>query len=365
MSPPVLAPLRVARAALAGACLAALLGLPARLGAQAAPLLTIDEDCVAFAFAGDGRIAYAVRRIVSVRKIDMQRDDIWVTSLDGKKKRIVDGGKLVQGNAPFSYAVQSLRWSPDGRRLTVELLTSQMIDERGTTREGYATLLVDEHGKEIKIQGADSVIPEASNAVWLADGVTVAYLTEAVKPRLLFAVQTVRPVAGRGAAMLEGHTFAAVDWDPKQAAGVAVERDSKLVNPPKLVWLDLQNRTRRELAELTGFLGNLALSPTAKKVAYFADHQTIEVRALDQPDKATRLSAPFGTFAWFPDESRLLLKRGTPKRSAEFVSLRLPDGATEPVLRSLTFRGFQISPDGRLLGVTSPGKRVLYVYPLP
>src|SRR5260221_10377634 len=40
------------------------------------PSVTIDEDVTAFAFAPDGRIVYAVRRVYKNKKYDMQRDDI-------------------------------------------------------------------------------------------------------------------------------------------------------------------------------------------------------------------------------------------------------------------------------------------------
>src|SRR5713226_7256482 len=177
---------------------------------QENPVTTIDQECMAFAYAPDGKIAYGVRHVLTTRRFEIQRDDIWLMTPDGKRRRIVNGEKLVQSPTPYSYAVQSLRWSPDGSRLTVELLTSQMINEAGDTKEGVLTLLLDESGKEIKIAGGDSVIQEATNATWLGDGVTVVYLQEAVK--LLFGIGSVRPVAGRGGRVLADHVFAAVAW---------------------------------------------------------------------------------------------------------------------------------------------------------
>ncbi|HEX9759397.1 MAG TPA: hypothetical protein VGA40_00680, partial [Candidatus Acidoferrales bacterium] len=105
---------------------------PTKEGAllQIQPTTTIDEECVAFAFAPDGRLAYAVKRVINVRRYDMQRDDIWVLFTDGKRKRILDGSKAVQSPVPFSYAIQSLTWSPDGLRLSVDMLTSALIDAR-------------------------------------------------------------------------------------------------------------------------------------------------------------------------------------------------------------------------------------------
>lgn len=316
------------------------------------------------AFAPDGRIAYAVRRIVRVRKIEMQRDDLWIASRDGKTKRIINGEKLFPGDAPVGYGIQGLRWSPDGTRLAVEMMVRQMVDQDGTIKEALLTMLFDDNGKDVKIEGGDNVISQASQAAWLGDGVTIAYLTEAVKPRLLFAVNTLRPVAGRGGRLFERHAFAAVAWDVKRLMAAAVERDSTLSGPPRLVWLDLQKQARRELAELSGYLGSFTLSPSGTKVAYFADAETLEIRGVDKPDQVIRVKVALGPYQWDPNESRILIKRGFGKRSSDLMWVGIPDGRVEPVLHSLTYWDFELSPDGSLLAVTSPGKHKLEVFSL-
>lgn len=336
---------------------------PAAAPAQLEHELRIDDPVLAFAFAPDNRIAYAVRRIVKERRLEMQRDDIWVTSLDGKRKRIVDGAKLVSGSAPFSYSVRALRWAPDGRRLTVELDTNQMVDERGTTEAGQLVLLLDERGKEIKIQGADSVIPEAENAAWLDDGVTVAYLAEAVEPRVLFGVFTVRPVAGRGRRMFDQHAYAAVAWYARGGFGIAVERDASLEGRLRLVRLDVAKQTREVLTEFDVFLGQLTISPSGKQVAYFRDGETLVIRSLTDAAAARQVKMTYGTYQWVPDEQRVLLRRGTDERSGILQWVRLADGAVTPLLHSLTFQDFALSPDGKWLAVTQPGTRYLLVYP--
>lgn len=332
--------------------------------AQDGPIFTINEDCQIFAFAPDGRIVYSVRRIVRVREIEMQRDDIWVASRDGKSKRIVNGEKLFPGNAPVGYGVQAMRWSPDGTRLTVEMMVRQMVDQDGTIKEALLTMLFDDNGKEIKVEGGGNVLPEASQAAWLGDGVTIAYLTEAVKPRLLFAVNTLRAVAGRGGRLFDRHAFAGVAWDAKRQMAAAVERDATLSGPPRLVWLDLQKQTRRELVELPGYLGSLTLSPLGTKIAYFADAETLEVRSIEKPDQATRVKVALGPYQWDPSESRILIKRGFGRRSSDLMWIGIPDGKIEPVLHSLTYWDFALSPDGTQLAVTSPGKHKLEVFSL-
>ncbi len=348
--------------------------------------LTVDETCTAFAYAPDGRIAYSVRHILTTKRLEMQRDDIWVLGLDGKRRRIVNGEKFAQGptrfSGPvaFSYAIQSMRWSPDGTRLTVEMLTSQMVNQRGDTQEGALTLLLDENGKEIKIAGAESVIPEGVNATWLADGVTVVYLQEAVKPKLLYSIHSVRPVAGRGGVLFADHAFVAVAWNAQQNAAVAVERDRSLSGPPRLVALDLGKETHRELASLAGFVGGLSLSPSGEKVAYFRDHEVLEILEVASPERVARLRVAYGAYQWTRDERRILLKRGPERRTGDLAWVSLPpldssstkpgsaptvaEADLQPALHGLTFRDFELSPDGRFLGVIQPGKRNLLVYPV-
>ncbi len=354
---------------------------PASAPAQEAPTLTVDAECVALAYAPDGRIAYAVRHIMTTRRLEIERDDIWLIGTDGKRRRIVNGEKLVQGPAAFSYAIQSLRWAPDGTRLTVEMLTSQMINDRGDTREGALTLLLDENGKEIKIAGDDSVIPKATNAAWLADGVTVVFLLEAVKPKLLFSINSVRPVAGRGGPLFTDHAFVAVAWNAKQNTAFAIERDRSFTGPPRLIALDLVKETHHELTTLEGYVGGLMLSPSGAKIAYFRDHETLEIREVAAPDRVARVRVAFGSYRWAPDERRILLKRGLERRSGDLVWVSLPPMKSlggkpgegpetvaapepQPVLHGLTFRDFELSRDGRSLAVIQPGKRNLLVYPL-
>ncbi|MGH9817119.1 MAG: hypothetical protein ACRD5F_10385, partial [Candidatus Acidiferrales bacterium] len=105
-----------------------------------APAEVIEQECVAMDFSRDGRLAYAVRRVITVRRVQMQRDDIWLRTPDGKRKRIVDGERLVQGGAPFSYAIQSLRWGPAGKHLTVEMTVRFYTNwERGETEDSFLT----------------------------------------------------------------------------------------------------------------------------------------------------------------------------------------------------------------------------------
>jgi hypothetical protein len=379
--------------AMAIACLiaAAFFG-PLASRAQENPTLRIDEDVTSFAFSGSGRIAYGARHVFSVKKIQLQRDDIWIAEPDGKKRRILLGEKFVRGTGPFSYTVRALRWAPDGNKLAAELGTSEMINDDGDTREGVMTLLFDDAGREIQIEGGDSTIPGASNPAWIADGATVVYLTgeqsdqkpssDAAPATKVLAANLVRPSAGGKSSLFAGHLFSAVVWDPNRSAGVAIERAANAGNsagPALLAALDPIRNVARALATVEGYAGGLTVSPSGKKVAYWVNNEQLEVRDMNSPDRAARVRIALGTLAWGANEARLVVKRGPLRRSGDLVWVTLPPlnnvsagsapKVTEVVLQSilhgLEFRGFDTSPDGRSLAVVEPGKRNLYVYPLP
>src|SRR5947209_4511504 len=50
--------------------------LPASVAAQTSPTLTVDDECTTLAYAPDGRIAYAVKHILTTRRLEIQRDDM-------------------------------------------------------------------------------------------------------------------------------------------------------------------------------------------------------------------------------------------------------------------------------------------------
>jgi hypothetical protein len=364
--------------------------------AQDNPTFKIDEDITRFAYSAGGRIAYATRHIFSVKKIQLQRDDIWIAEADGKKRRILLGEKFVRGSGPFSYTVRGLRWSPDASKLTVEMGTSEMINDDGDTREGVMTLLLDDTGREIAIPGGDTVIPGATNAAWMPDGVSVVYLTEraqapaqapvAAAPKSasspatskLFTMNRVKPFAEGASALFQGHSFSVVVWNKKQDGGVAIERDLGATGPPRLVALDLARETSRVLETLEGYAGGLTISPSGKEVAYWIDNERLEIRDIDAPNRMARVRVAVGTLAWSASETRVLVKRGPVLRSGGLAWVPLaplaalaegaPPAAAEvfpqSILHDLEFRQFDISPDGKSLAVIEPGKRNLFVYPV-
>jgi dipeptidyl aminopeptidase/acylaminoacyl peptidase len=342
------------------------------------PLQSIDEEITAFAYAPDGRIVYSVHRNFKTKLYDLEHDDIWLQDANGKRRRLLEGQKFNRGNQPFSYIVDSLRWSPNGHMILVQLFTTTVVDDSGKAEDSFQTLLLDDSGKEIRINKGDSVIPGAANAVWLSDNATIAYLSESLKPRLLFSLKFTRPASGPLPSFYEGRTFRDIAWLPGANSAIAVEQDRGLAGPSRLQRLDLHSDDATELATLDSYEGGLSVSPSGKKLAYFLDKEILEIRDLTSLNLVARLRIGLGVFRWSPDESRILLKRGLEKKSGDLVWIDVPPLAassahdvpvSQPqpisILHGLSFRDFAITPDGRSLAVVMTGKRNLLVFPLP
>jgi dipeptidyl aminopeptidase/acylaminoacyl peptidase len=343
------------------------------------PLQNIDEEITAFSFAPDGRILYSVRRNFKTKLYDLQHDDIWIQESNGKRRRLLQGDKFNRGTTPFSYTVDSFRWSPSGHIILAQFFATTVVDPSGKTQDSSMTLVMEENGKEIRPGGTDSLIPDAANASFLADNVTIIYYTETVRPHALFSFQYTNIATGPAGKAFEGRTFMDADYLPRTNTAIAIERDRAQTGPPRIQRLDLLAQDDRELATLEDFAGNLVVSPSGKKAAYFVDKEVLEIRDLTAPDRVARVRVGFGVFRWSPDENSILLKRAPDKKSGEIGWIDLPplaatpvghetpiaEPAFRPILHGVTVREFSISPDGRLLGVIAPGKRNLLIFPLP
>ncbi len=278
------------------------------------PVNSIDDDITAFAFAPDGRIVYAVNKPFKTKQYDLEHDDVWIQDAGGKKRRIFVGEKFQRGAAPFTYSVNSFRWSPNGHLILAELSTTT-VDESGKAVDAPMTLVLDESGKEVKM-GEDNVIKDAAKPTWLADNATVIYFTEALKPKVLFSFRYTNR-AGAPGLVFEGRTF--LDAVPVLGSNsdYAVERDKNLSGPPRLQKLEMLAQDDKEIATLDAFEGGLALSPSATKIAYYIDKEVIEIRDLTAPNKIARVRAGFGVFRWAPDETRTSVEAIGRERSPE------------------------------------------------
>jgi hypothetical protein len=333
-----------------------------------APVYTLDEDCQVFEFSYDNRVACGAHRLMRKKKFDLERDDVWIASRDGKKKRIIDGEKylVTTADTPFSYLIKGFNWSPDGHRLAMEISTagSSSDEEESAPHSGEAIALITDEGREIAIPGMKgSTIDGATQGAWLADNNTIAYLQAAESAQNVIALKSVRVSDGKVASLFEGRMFSAVTWDPKHNAAVAIT-DTCLASRICLVRLDLIRETIQELAPVKEYFGQLTVSPSATKAAYFSDGQTLEIRPFGAGTHTQRITAAAGEYQWDRSETRILLKRGAANRSGDIVWVRFSDGDFEPILHDLLFHDFAISPDGEFLGVTQVGLRHVTVYPL-
>ncbi|HYL45577.1 MAG TPA: WD40 repeat domain-containing protein [Candidatus Limnocylindrales bacterium] len=342
----------------------ATLALAAGLQAQVKPKLVVEDDCQQFAVGPNGVIAYTVPHLKRVKKVLTGRDDIWVVTADGRKKRIVEGEKFMPVLPPTSYVVDSLRWSPDGHRLAVNMTIQTVSSEDDTTGSpgsGKAILLLDENGGEIKVAGSEKrFIEDGFDAAWLGDGATVVYLT-GVGP---YQIWGVKPSEGKAKALFEGHTFDGVVWDPQRNQAFGVGKNLSLFGREVIVDLNLLKETVSEVARVNGFEGRMSVSQSGNKIGYFKDGDTIEVIDLRQPQKPVSVRVGYGRFEFGADEKHVLLKRGPVDKSGSLVWVGIADGSFQPILHDLLFHDFEIAPGGNEVVVTDPGKRVLKVYPL-
>ncbi len=374
------------RSALATA-IAALLFAPAAL-AQNTPKAVIDQDCSAFAISPQNDIVYAVPHLHFIQKYILERDDIYVATANGKVNRIVDSNKFIPAPPVEGYAVHSFSWSPDGKRIAVNMTLlplpprlEESIEEKHEKHKnkkkrddssddddympppkaapgGNVIALFDSNGQQIPVSGSKSqFIDHGTNAAWLNDDQTVVYTVGA-------QLMSVRPSDGTTTKLFEGHSFQAVAWDAARNRAFAVSEDITVQSGLYLVALDLLKQTVTPIARLQSYDSSLTVSPSGTKVGFFANGDTIEVINVNDPGKPQLVNAGLGFFQFDHDEEHVLLKRGPEGQSNDLVWVGLNDDSFVPALHDLEYHAFEISPDGYSLAVTEPGKRVLKIFPL-
>ncbi len=334
-----------------------------RSRAQEKPLMQMSHDCEVFAISSQGKIVCAAPRVKRVKKLVIQRADVWVAEPNGKERLIIDSEKFMPAVNPESYIVSKLSWSPDGSRIAMSMTTEKPTPEEGSASTTRSVALLEDDGREIKIEGSKTrFLDDAANAAWLPDNANVVYLTGAGP----YKIGRVSTVSGQSSTLFEGHPFEAVVWDTKRNQAFAVGRNLTPAGRESIVQLDLLHETLTEVSRAETYQGVLSLSPSGKKIAFFEDGDTIEVHDLQNPSsKPLRIRVGMGVFGWSRDERRVLLKRGPADKSGELVWVGLYDGTFVPALHGLEYHAFEISPDGESIAVTEPGKEVLRVYPLP
>jgi hypothetical protein len=336
----------------------------------------VDEEVTAFAYAPDGRVVFSVRRMFKAKKYDLQRDDIFILETNGKKRRILEGQKFAHGDKLFTYQVDSFMWSPNGHIIAVQLFTTSVDVEDGHTVDAKALLLLDDGGRELHLGGKDPLVMGAEQPLWLRENTTLVYFVEEVPPRTLFSLNYLSISSGPAGKAFEGRTFADAARISGSNAAIAVERDRNQDGPPRLQRLELLSQDATELATLERFGGELSVSPSGTKVAYYLDNEVIEIRDLEKPHRVARMRIGLGVLRWSKDETRIYLKKTIEKKSAELVEIGVPplvaypasqqipvsEPTPQPLLHGLTIREFGLSPDGKFIGVVLPGKRNLQIF---
>ncbi len=266
-----------------------------------APRISIDDECTAISYALDGRLAYATRHVFNLQKFQVQRDDIWILETDGRRRKILNGEKITRGSEAFSYTITRLRWSPDGTRVAAELVTTQ-VNAKGDEVSDNLLLFIGQDGKDVKIADGDNVVRGAIDGTYLVGNGKLAYLTETVKPNLMFSITTIESPGGHVFPLFDRHSFAAIAWNPKRGTAVAIEKNLSDASATRLVELNLMSEDYRRLATLDGYVGGLSFSPSAAKVAFFRDINTLEVREMADPALVARVHVAYGTINWAPDK---------------------------------------------------------------
>jgi hypothetical protein len=340
-------------------------------------VVTVDDEVTAFTYAPDGRIVFSARKMYKAKKYDLERDDIYVLEQNGKRKKIFSGEKFTLGDKPFTYLIEGFTWSPNGKIVAVQMYTTTVDIDDGTTQDARGLLFLDDQGRMLK-PGKDPVVLDAQNPLWLRDNQTVVYMNNKDMPLGVYSLQYLNVSSGPAGKAFEGRTFLDAARISGSNSAMAVERDRNMDGPPRIQKLELLSQETQEVATLDEFAGELSLSPSGTKAAYYLDKEVLEIRDLTAPNKLARMRVGLGVLQWSGDETRILLKRTVEKKSADLVWVAVPElkayanrteiPIDEPtpnfLLHGLTIREYGISPDGKFLGVVLPGKRNLEIFPM-
>ena len=340
-------------------------------------VVTVDDEVTAFTYAPDGRIVFSARKMYKAKKYDLERDDIYVLEQNGKRKKIFSGEKFTLGDKPFTYLIEGFTWSPNGKIVAVQMYTTTVDIDDGSTQDARGLLFLDDQGRLLK-PGKDAVVLDAQNPLWLRDNQTVVYMTNKDMPLGVYSLQYLNVTTGPAGKAFEGRTFLDAARISGSNSAMAIERDRNMDGPPRIQKLELLSQETQEVATLDEFAGGLSLSPSGTKAAYYLDKEVLEVRDLTAPNKLARLRVGLGVLQWSQDETKIFLKRTVEKKSADLVTVTVPElkayanraeiPVDEPtpnfLLHGLTIREYGISADGKFLGVVLPGKRNLEIYPM-
>ena len=290
------------------------------LGRASSPHITIDGECTAFAWAPDGRMVYATRHVFPKGKFDIQRDDLWLLSPDGAKLKIFDGQKYGRGSGTFSYTVTSLRWSPDSKRLTAALRTSQLASDRsGAVQEGRVLLLLDDDGHPIKMRKLISEIDGGLDGTWLAESGAMAYATAVSRtsPAALpctCCARTRREAEIVRRTRILGYRLGCEGAMPPSPSSAAAETAR-----PGLPRSTCSRKVGAPWPRSTNYLRRSFAFPERRQSRVLRTIQTLEIREIAHPQQFAQVRVASGDIGWSSDGSHLLIKRGDPREAGDLI----------------------------------------------
>ena len=115
----------------------------------------------------------------------------------------------------------------------------------------------------------------------------------------LSQINALRPADGKKRVLLRGITFAAVAWDTKRNQAFAIEENTTVGRGRRksCSWIWLAERVT-ELGTVEEYAGFLTVAPSAAKIAYFKDGDTLEVRDVVGPARPVVVRVAIGEFQW-------------------------------------------------------------------
>src|SRR5262245_64995623 len=110
---------------------------------------------------------FTITKPITAPQSDISEEDV---DEKGKKRKKTQEEKDRPTTPPFTYLVEGFSFSPNGRLVLVQLLSSTVLDDSGHPQDERMTLVLDDSGREIKLSGDNAVIHNSRDAMWLTDG---------------------------------------------------------------------------------------------------------------------------------------------------------------------------------------------------
>ena len=243
-------------------------------------------------------------------------DHLWAINVgSGDEKQLVPGDLVgsTNTNLPFNHLEATcFDWSPDGRKLVYSLKENGRINLWMVAVDGTSNTQAANHHEA----GLDLMSP-----LWSSNSKHIAYLSS-LPSRGVWVIEVATKISK--ALLQEDSLFRLLGWLPQDQELVVAKRppgaDSFSPSAIQLFRLAVGSGEQRSLTALSNtYLGNLALSPDKKMIAYVArqdEKDNVWVLPLNggAPQKLTGNSDPrlyFSSLTWSPDGRALYFGKQT------------------------------------------------------